>query len=174
VIVVDGDSVKPGEELVFADGSGASASRSWDFDDGSDSQDSVVLHGWDEEGTYDVRLRISNGVCERTATKRIVVSSQTTDVQDRSASGDFNLTVRPNPAHDIINVALRAHGAGSIHIALFDVNGRLHYESQMNGSLTNLLQIPLDLCPDGFYFVRATSHDKTTTIPVVVRRGPGN
>jgi len=80
--------IAPGDNVTFTDCSTDAVSYEWDFDDGETSVTANPTHKFDESGTYDVKLVVTNKNLKDEIIKEVVVESQVTAC----------FTASPNPA----------------------------------------------------------------------------
>jgi len=73
-----------------------------------------------------------------------------------NASADLsNVSVYPNPAKDVINVFVKEPPSESQLLRIFDLGGKLRFETRLDPELNNI-QVPIRL-PGGAYIVKVLS-----------------
>lgn len=77
---------------------------------------------------------------------------------------DFDVVVAPNPAQDIVRLAL-PHGWGRAQVRLFDDIGRIVHESQV---VTAVSEVQLGALPAGLYVIRLIGSAGTHTGRLVI------
>ena len=83
-----------------------------------------------QEGLYQFQLTVTDNEGS-SSTARIAIS---VDKNSVSVAGD-QLTVYPNPAHDIIHEKVTSALSGTVRMHIYDVNGRLVYSDQSEKTL---------------------------------------
>jgi hypothetical protein len=78
--------------------------------------------------------------------------------------------VFPNPANDLLNVAIDVKGAEDALITLVAMDGRVMQEQQVEmGGFYQLVPVNVAQLPAGMYFVKVQAGGKMTTQKVVIR-----
>ena len=78
--------------------------------------------------------------------------------------------VFPNPANDLLNVAIDIAGADEANISLVAMDGRIMQEQQIElGGFSQLIPVNVATLPAGMYFVRVQAGGKLTTRKIVLR-----
>ncbi len=91
----------------------------WDFGDGTTSTDSVPIHQYQFNGTYDVCLTITDGFgCVDSSCKRVDFA---TSIQDQL---DGQISFSPNPTHSLVIADFSAWAGKTVSISLIDMLGR--------------------------------------------------
>ena len=98
----------------------------------------------------------------------IVESAVTSSVAEALPEGSVN--VFPNPASDLLNIAIDVAGAEEALITLVAMDGRVMQEQQVEmGGFYQLVPVNVAQLPTGMYFVKVQAGGKMTTRKVVIR-----
>lgn len=121
----------------------------------------VQFGGWG--GTITVTETTSTG-CQSTAA---LLNTECTDITiTPSDIANHSITVFPNPASDILNVALPDTDE-NFTISLYNPIGQLIYE---NTTRNTLLQVDVSLLADGLYLIRVSRNHGQIQIPIVIKK----
>lgn len=101
---------KKGTAITFVDASLSGTVWDWDFDDGTTSSSQNNIHTYNTSGKYDIKLKVSNGVCSDSITKTITVIEDLVEPNIFSPNGDG--------VNETFN--LGAYGIKEIKIIIFD------------------------------------------------------
>jgi hypothetical protein len=153
------------EPVALVNTSQMSSSWSWDFGDGSTSEDSTPVHSWSDPGTYTVSLTATDGICSDAFTMDIPVSlgvpTTIADAPDRRGfaawSDRQNITI------------LHPFGKQPVDVNVIDATGRTTIRLLASMS-PDRIEIPDQDMPTGIWFVRVTSGDMQHTFRVPVVR----
>ena len=76
--------------------------------------------------------------------------------------------VFPNPATDVVNVALQTNADDTYHIAIYDLAGRLVYKNEYSfANGFNQVQIPISQFQNGYYSLLITNNIKTESFKLL-------
>ena len=79
------------------------------------------------------------------------------------------ISVYPNPARDLLNVAIQAEQGGEVQIAVLSADGKMLQQLQTDiHSDYNLIPVNVAALQSGFYFVRISTGDEVTTKKIVI------
>lgn len=90
------------QEVKFINESLSATAYNWRFGDGATSMDEHPVHTYASPGTYEVTLNASNDFCVTAISKSVVIESTAMEV----FSEDIDLSVFPNPVHNILHIQL--------------------------------------------------------------------
>lgn len=110
--------VANGLTLTFTDASVGAASWLWDFGDGITSTDPNPSHTYTGSGPYTITLTIDGGACSASQTWELGVG-----VHEVAPGSGF--AINPNPARDLLTIALDEPAADNTAIRVLDAQGRL-------------------------------------------------
>jgi hypothetical protein len=98
----------------------------------------------------------------------IVESALSSSVEEALPEGAVK--VFPNPANDLLNVAIDVTGAEEALITLVAMDGRVMQEQQVEmGGFYQLVPVNVAQLPAGMYFIKVQAGSKMTTQKVVIR-----
>lgn len=93
----------------------------WDFGDGNTSNDINPIHEYLVDGTYTVKLTVTNNCGNRILSKNVTVSNTgISNYQDLQ----WNLTVFPNPAKEIVFIDIDMPQSAWIEVRVYDITGK--------------------------------------------------
>ena len=81
---------------------------------------------------------------------------------------DVKMTVFPNPASDVLNIALDAETQQEVSLSLVTVDGRVMMERKADVYGTGQFQLNISQLPAGFYFVKISTDKGVMMSKVVV------
>ena len=165
---------------------------SWDFGDGTTSTEAFPTHTYNGNGPYNLCLTVmDNNGCADTHCDTISINGDgifegmpvhaedrqdgfTINVQDHLSMGvreqlaGSGLVAWPNPATDVLNIALDGALGGDATVAIIDVDGRVvHSERRQLGHGRNQFSLPTDELRPGLYSVRLMQGTSSSTIRFV-------
>lgn len=117
---------------------------SWNFGDGSMSNEANPMHTFPASGVYNVTLNASNAFCSRSVTRTIAISL--TSVEDLRASG---IEVFPNPTDNELFIRTLSHHK-TIQFQLYTTSGQL----MKKGQFTKNISIDLTAFAEGLYLLQ--------------------
>ncbi|MFT4535737.1 MAG: PKD repeat protein [Saprospiraceae bacterium] len=133
---------------------------SWDFGDGTTSEEENPIHTYGSNGTYEVILTVTNQCGEvETSNSYIINVNAVTEA-------DFgNMKVYPNPASDYLTISIENTLRDDIKLSIIDVQGKIIASEVINTSnhtinTTNLL--------NGTYMLRLSSNDASFLKKIVI------
>lgn len=96
----------------------------------------------------------------------IVESKMPSDIEE--TLDDISLGVFPNPAKDLLSVALSTAEQKDVNLSLVGVDGRVFMTRSMNLQGDHQLQINVAPLPSGFYFVKIETNEGVIVKKVVI------
>ncbi|WP_421875093.1 PKD domain-containing protein [Marinoscillum sp.] len=128
----------------------------WEFGDGR-TNDKVFnpTYRYIQPGTYDVRLTVSNGICEHILTKQIEVrEGRTADLGDEKIQFiDFEkLSIYPNPASEYVTIDFDLTTTATVNLQVYDFSGMKVAHHQFDEELGSY-QLDISTLPSGTYIV---------------------
>ena len=126
------------------------ATWTWDFGDGSTSQDTCPIHHYMKKGTYEVCLTVSNVHGEDTYCKTISVKDSLSAVE--IVNSDISLSLYPNPAHEQVQI-YSSIDLGQVSFDFYNTQGQhvLSQKDELNSSQST--RIDLIELNAGVYFL---------------------
>jgi len=149
-----------GNTVVFNSLTNGGTTYSWDFGDGKTSDEINPTHVYDDNGTYEVILTVSNQCGETEVSFTYVVNVNAV------TEADFGLMkVYPNPASDYITISIDNVLGDDINLTIIDVQGKIVASEKMNTAThtintTNLL--------NGTYMLRLSSNEASFLKKIVI------
>ncbi|MEZ4791072.1 MAG: PKD domain-containing protein [Flavobacteriales bacterium] len=161
-IGVESFIVNVGEEVLFAPNTLEGVNNSWDFGDGSQSNELEPVHSFDEPGTYTVTLLVDDGTCTGTASVEIQV--QTSTGITNQVGKDLNAYV----SGDRIVIDHDFGSTAPVLIRVYSTGGQLAQEHRVSSAPARIT-LPTDELATGIWLVRVSSGEtmRTFSLPVV-------
>lgn len=139
----------------------------WYFDDGTPVVTTISpSHEYTSNGTYQVVLVVSNGVCADTIVQTVEIIGLGVDPIDVP----LPLNVSPNPSRGLITVDINQITSDNSVIKVYSIIGKEIEGVFANQIGTGLYQIDLSSQVDGFYFVRVYTPTDVFTWRVALSR----
>lgn len=137
----------------------------WDFGDGStSSQMNPPTHTY-AAGNYTVTLTVTNDCGTDVTTQNISIS-----VGIENLNNDYSFQINPNPGDGLFNLSVTKSIQGNIKIEVFDVNGKLILENEINSMNRNdFVQINLTSLPKGIYHLKIQTPDNVVMKKLVLQ-----
>ena len=139
----------------------------WDFGDGDQSSNANPTHIYSASGTYTVTL-IATGANGCTDTMTTVINFVSGVEEQTVLAG---MTLYPNPANELVNIAINLNTAAYVTVIAYDVTGQiLVNENQDLASGNTMLTYNTADWSNGIYFFQVTTGDVTNTVRVVIAK----
>jgi hypothetical protein len=136
-----------GLDVNFHETSSYSTSFNWNFGDGETSTEPNPEHSFPGEGTYPVRLIVSNGCSSDTITKSVSIVAPGFDERENQSWRIF-----PNPATK--DVMIQAAESTRFHITVYSSNGQIVKAFDEEGQL---IKLDFSELPTGVYQIMCSS-----------------
>lgn len=149
-------NILAGQTVDFtSNSSGANLEFEWYFEGGTpetstDENPAGILYS--EVGTFDVKLIVTNTFGSDTLLKEDYITANPVGIYENSTRV---FSIWPNPANDIINVAIHINSNYQINIS--DLRGKLLYSGKNTGKINN---INIGNIESGIYIVTLINLDK--------------
>ncbi|MEN0051455.1 MAG: T9SS type A sorting domain-containing protein, partial [Bacteroidota bacterium] len=125
----------------------------WSFGDGNFSQEEAPTHEFNRTGLYDVTLNAFNDFCASTKTLPVnIIISSIEDLDQKVVAKAY-----PNPASDLLTVALEGLSPTPLQLRILDTQGRILQEQSFHS--TDLIELNVSDYPAGLYFVQVWGED---------------
>ena len=80
------------------------------------------------------------------------------------------ISVYPNPAEDVVNIAVKEVGNTSYNVTITDITGKVLFNNRLNNMLNNnAASINVSEFNKGMYFIMLTNEQGTSTQKLIVR-----
>lgn len=139
----------------------------WDFGDASSSSAQNPLHVYFTSGTYTVTLVVTgtNG-CTDTTTQVLNVAI---GIEEQAVVG--GITLFPNPANEIINLAVTLNSGTDLAVVAYDMTGKVMInENHDMASGNTTLQYDVTNWSNGIYFFQVKTGETVNTVRVVIAK----
>jgi hypothetical protein len=126
-----------------------------------------VLAGSIPKPSYSINVKASNGCGTSAASK---LENMSTVICTRVAGNSFtNISTYPNPAHELINIAMTSEENRNANLIILDVLGKVIYSAGMDLLAgENKVQVDCSTWAKGVYFVQVRSNDSMLSETIVV------
>lgn len=165
-IIVFQETIYPGEstQLIATEPNGATFS--WSPAEGLNNPNiNAPTASPSVTTTYTVTATIANGC---TATKEVTIFVESV-VGIEDATADEHIRVYPNPANDVLNIALHLQEIQDLNINIFNTVGQVMYqENRLSLSGTYAQQFDISAYQSGLYYVVITAGQERITKKVMV------
>jgi trimeric autotransporter adhesin len=154
----------PGSAVTFTNSSSNATSYTWDFGDGSPSDNSAdPVHTYALDGTYYVTLVAANSCGADTITDTVVII--TTGMDEIEAI----LTIAPNPSAGVFTIS-GANAGSYLHIEVLDVHGQLVLAVNEHGTGSAFTRaIDLSGFAKGIYYLKLHTGTQVITKRVITQ-----
>lgn len=132
---------------------------SWDFGDGTTNNQTIPEHVYTASGNYVVKLNISDGCAESLESLEIKVDLYTTVT--RLNGSDIKVKIYPNPASNVLNVALESENTYINKLSIFNLTGQNVATVVSEHKNTKQQKVQLDNLASGTYLIKIET-DKGT------------
>ncbi|WP_448518712.1 PKD domain-containing protein [Rhodoflexus sp.] len=169
------------EEVQFINVSHPAPTRQeWNFGDGNRSTALNPTHRYSREGTFEVTLKVSNGICENIRTKRIIVQrqqggrlpndglAQGAPPSNASAfKGIVEARVFPNPARSKFTLDVKMGDEAAVRMQFYDLRGIPVSETFEVKAKDFSREFDFGHLPTGLYLLKITSDDHSLVLRVM-------
>lgn len=132
---------------------------SWDFGDGTTNNQVIPEHVYTASGNYVVKLNITDGCAESLESLEIKVDLYTTVT--RLKGSDIKVKIYPNPASNVLNVALESENTSIKKLSIFNLTGQNIATIESDNKNTKQQKVQLDNLASGTYLIKIET-DKGT------------
>lgn len=158
---------KTAKDINCTPADGTLINYAWDFGDGGQSNLKNASHIYAADGTYTVKLTVTDAKgCTANTTKTVNISTSIVNVFGQQ----FNATVTPNPYNSNTTLLMNMNINKTVKIELYDIAGRL-LNILSNGVLAaGELRLPINtsnINASGVYYIRITENNETYNIKIV-------
>ncbi|MBK7695558.1 MAG: T9SS type A sorting domain-containing protein [Saprospiraceae bacterium] len=126
-----------------------------------------VLNGSIPKPSYSINVKASNGCGTSGASK--LENMSTVNCTRLTGNSFTNISTYPNPAHDLINIAMTSAENRNANLIILDVLGKVIYSAGMDLLAgENKVQVDCSTWAKGVYFVQVRSSDSSMSATIVV------
>ncbi|MDW3649630.1 MAG: S8 family serine peptidase [Bacteroidia bacterium] len=140
--------VSQAREILFSDQNANANTWSWDFGDGNSAMSKNPIHVYSSAGSYEVNLRVSDGVCSRDYKQKILVRNNVSTEPDPELA---RLSIFPNPARENFLLKLEGSWQGEIQIEMYGIDGKRVYTRTAEAAQIYTLSVDRGSLPAGIY-----------------------
>ncbi len=124
----------------------------WDFGDGNTSNEATPTYIYTEVGNYEVKLiAVNSEGCGDTKIIDLEVSELSNVIDEVDG---VNISVFPNPAHNLVNLQIRTSNVREVEILVMDIYGKELQRSTHNFTQILETELSLENYPAGVYYIR--------------------
>jgi hypothetical protein len=109
--------------------------------------------------TYKVKDLSGNESKTETRTINVVSAAGVNDI----TNFDGLLSAYPNPSEGLVHLKLITPQQGKVNVFVYDMLGKLIYQSQINGNDMQANELDLSKQPKGFYILKVQTSEKTSS-----------
>ncbi len=136
----------------------------WDFGDGNTSTVQDPQHTYAADGTYTVCLTVTD-TCGTDSTCQTITIIGTGI--DRNAL-EQTLNVYPNPAKDVLQVALSYSGTKNLSIKMVDLTGKTVMHKTMTNANAQLITLNTSTLSEGIYILHVNTNNESVARKVTI------
>lgn len=160
------DSMNAGQIYAWNLSNGSNLSYSWDFGDGSTSNQAYPTHTYSNIGNYTICLTVSDSSgCSDTFCDTIAITSKangttlnvlnpfvTAGIEDKTNNSFQNLSVYPNPTKSDFTMEVTTQTSASYDLQLTNLTGAIVLQKSFNVTKgTSRVSLPADKLANGVY-----------------------
>jgi PKD repeat protein len=158
--VADFTWTSSGTAVLFTNTSGSGDSYLWEFGDDSTSTEENPVHVYEEDGSYQVTLTVTNDCGESTITR--TVNTIFTSIDDEE---EVNFSIFPNPTSFELNLQASKTIRGNVQLEIVSTTGQLIRTQQIGGLTSNeITQVDINGLASGIYYLRLLSNKQQTVL----------
>lgn len=139
-------------------------SYSWNFGDGSTSDEMNPLHNFQLPGEYEVSLTAANTLCGESTISR-TINIQAVSVEEDEFGSLFN--IYPNPSTGILTIEIDYAQYRDLNLEIINMLGEKVFE-KVYMDQKSIEQIDLSSFSKGIYFVKMNSENYTKTVKMIL------
>lgn len=125
---------------------------SWDFGDGTTDNQAIPEHVYTASGNYVVQLNVSDGCATSLESLEIKVDLYTTVT--RLNGSEIKVKIYPNPASNVLNVALESENTYINKLSIFNLTGQNIATIVPDNKNTKQQKVQLDQLASGTYLIK--------------------
>jgi PKD repeat protein/photosystem II stability/assembly factor-like uncharacterized protein len=150
-------------EVTFTDASLFAQNWNWDFGDETVSSAQHPSHTF-TYGTYTISLKVTNPTGSHSKIQENLIV-----VEPNSIPEDWveRLQVYPNPATDFIRINLKNDAAAKVSFGLFNMQGKMIYQSEPEFTIEIERNIDVKLFEDGNYLLKLSIGNDVIVLPIL-------
>jgi len=153
-------------EVSFTCNTIGATSYLWDFGDGESSTDANPTHLYEENGTFEVSLQLTNECGDFTSTQDVEIKTHSIEASILPSS----ILLMPNPANNIVNLHCKSKISGEARVNLISTFGKYVKQTTWNIQTgENQLTLKLEDIAKGVYLVEIVISDKKITQRLIIQ-----
>ena len=90
--------------------------------------------------------------------------------EDQQLSMPSNLTVYPNPANELVNIAYTFREQGPTQLRVLDLAGKVLMEADRGNLISDRMELNTDLFPPGMYLITVSNGTEKLVQKLVINR----
>lgn len=150
-------------QVAFSNTSVGGTTYQWTFGDQGTSTAQNPTHTYAANGTYTVKLIVTNAAgCTDTITKTVIIQQLSVAENDLKA----NIQVYPNPMEDVLFI--RSNQSEKISLTVTDLNGKILFESGLQDG-NGIHEISTSQWRSGIYFLSVETENGERVIVKIMR-----
>jgi PKD repeat protein/N-acetyl-anhydromuramyl-L-alanine amidase AmpD len=137
----------------------------WNFDDGTITNDVSPWHEFTATGNYNVELIAINGLCPNDTTSVLIQVIDDLNIDEENFD---SFEIYPNPAIDKLGISLNDKWKGTVTIQLTDVRGRVILEEEFEVQEEIWVELPSTI-EEAIYFLRISDGEIAVSRKILVK-----
>ncbi len=138
----------------------------WDFGDGNTSTQQHPTHTYAADGTYTVCLTVTNSCGTDSTCQNITIIG--TGIDQNALEQTLN--VYPNPAKDVLQVALSYSGNKNLSIKMVDLTGKTVMHKTMTNANAQLITLNTSTLSEGIYILHVNTNNESVARKVTIMK----
>lgn len=155
-----------GRVVTLTNTSTGGGAYTWDFGDGTNSTQTSPVHTYASNGTYPIKLVLSNACGQDSIVQSVVIDNVGIVTPNSSFA---QLRLYPNPAQDKVTLSFDADKNGVLQLAIYNLVGAKTWQEMVpvkKGS--NSIERNVGHLPNGHYLIQLQNGPARTALPLVI------
>lgn len=150
--VADFSFTQSGKSVTLTNKSTDYSNLTWYLGDGNTSKTASFLHTYTADGTYKIKLVVTNNCGSDSLEKEVTIN--TASVADAQSAG---IKIYPQPVKEKLMITLPLNLGSNWQVALLDAGGKLLYNEQVNTNNSETVFIDMQNFAQGLYYLQLSS-----------------
>lgn len=134
----------------------------WDLGDGKTSSNTSFVHTYAADGTYKIKLVVSNGCGKDSMEKTVVIN--TAGINDAQNAG---IKIYPQPVKNQLSIVFPGNLNGQWNIVLFDATGKTIQSTTVDADVNQTTVLNTESLASGLYQLQLTNNGQTYFYKIV-------